>query len=47
VSFSTRRRSRKQSAEAGEFLDKTPLAETVRGEIAFKNAVREFKLPVP
>ncbi len=36
-----------QSAEAGEFLDKTPLAETVRGEIAFKNAVREFKLPAP
>jgi len=36
-----------QSAEAGEFLDKTPLAESVRGEIAFKNAVREFKLPAP
>jgi 2,3-dihydroxybenzoate decarboxylase len=36
-----------QSAEAGEFLDKTPLAETVREEIAFKNAVREFKLPAP
>ncbi len=36
-----------QSAEAGEFLDKTPLAETVRGGIAFKNAVREFKLPAP
>jgi len=36
-----------QSAEAGEFLDKTPLTEPVREAIAFKNAVREFKLPVP
>jgi len=36
-----------QSAEAGEFLDETPLAETVREEIAFKNAMREFKLPAP
>ena len=36
-----------QAAEAGEFLDKTPLAEPVREGIAFKNAVREFKLPVP
>ena len=36
-----------QAAEAGEFLDETPLAEPVREGIAFKNAVREFKLPVP
>ena len=36
-----------QSAEAGEFLDETALAETVREEIAFKNAMREFKLPAP
>lgn len=36
-----------QAAEAGEFLDKMPLAETVREDIAFKNAVREFKLPAP
>ena len=36
-----------QAAEAGEFLDKTPLAEPVREGIAFKTAVREFKLPVP
>ena len=36
-----------QAAEAGEFLNKTPLAEPVREGIAFKNAVREFKLPVP
>jgi 2,3-dihydroxybenzoate decarboxylase len=35
-----------QAAEAGAFLDKTPLAEPVRESIAFKNAVREFKLPV-
>jgi 2,3-dihydroxybenzoate decarboxylase len=34
-----------QSAEAGEFLDATTVAETVREGIAFKNAVREFKLP--
>jgi 2,3-dihydroxybenzoate decarboxylase len=34
-----------QAAEAGEFLDKTPLADPVREGIAFKNAVREFKLP--
>jgi 2,3-dihydroxybenzoate decarboxylase len=34
-----------QSAEAGAFLDKTPLAEPVREAIAFENAVREFKLP--
>jgi 2,3-dihydroxybenzoate decarboxylase len=36
-----------QSAEAGEFLDATPLAEAVREDIAFKNAVREFNLPAP
>ena len=36
-----------QAAEAGEFLDKTPLADPVRVGIAFKNAVREFKLPTP
>ena len=36
-----------QAAEAGEFLDETPLEEPVREDIAFKNAVREFKLPVP
>jgi 2,3-dihydroxybenzoate decarboxylase len=36
-----------QAAEAGEFLDETPLSEPVREGIAFKNAVREFKLPVP
>jgi 2,3-dihydroxybenzoate decarboxylase len=36
-----------QVAETGAFLDKTPLAEPVRQAIAFKNAVREFKLPVP
>jgi 2,3-dihydroxybenzoate decarboxylase len=36
-----------QAAEAGEFLDRTPLAEPVREGIAFKNAVREFKLPTP
>jgi 2,3-dihydroxybenzoate decarboxylase len=36
-----------QAAEAGEFLDKTPLADPVREGIAFKNAVREFKLPTP
>jgi 2,3-dihydroxybenzoate decarboxylase len=34
-----------QAAEAGEFLDTTPLADPVREGIAFKNAVREFKLP--
>jgi 2,3-dihydroxybenzoate decarboxylase len=36
-----------QVSEAGEFLDKTPLAEPVREGIAFQNAVREFKLPKP
>ncbi len=36
-----------QAAEAGEFLDKTPLAEPMREAIAFKNAVRELKLPTP
>jgi 2,3-dihydroxybenzoate decarboxylase len=36
-----------QAAEAGEFLDTTPLADPVREGIAFKNAVREFKLPTP
>src|SRR6516162_3331303 len=36
-----------RAEEAGEFLDETPLAEPVREDIAFKNALREFKLPVP
>jgi len=36
-----------KAAEAGEFLDKAPLADPVREGIAFKNAAREFKLPVP
>jgi 2,3-dihydroxybenzoate decarboxylase len=36
-----------QAAEAGEFLDGTPLAEPVREAIAFKNAVRNLKLPAP
>ena len=36
-----------QAAEAGEFLDRTPLAEPVREDIAFKNAVRELGLPPP
>jgi 2,3-dihydroxybenzoate decarboxylase len=36
-----------QAEEAGAFLDETPLAEPVREGIAFKNAVREFKLPTP
>src|ERR1700722_13241548 len=36
-----------KAAEAGEFLDQTPLADPVREGIAFKNAVREFKLPTP
>jgi 2,3-dihydroxybenzoate decarboxylase len=36
-----------QAAEAGEFLDKTPLAEPVREDIAFRNAVRDLKLPTP
>jgi 2,3-dihydroxybenzoate decarboxylase len=36
-----------QAAEAGAFLDQTPLAEPVREGIASKNAVREFKLPAP
>jgi 2,3-dihydroxybenzoate decarboxylase len=36
-----------QAVEAGAFLDETPIAEPVREAIAFKNAVREFKLPVP
>jgi 2,3-dihydroxybenzoate decarboxylase len=36
-----------QAAEAGEFLDETPLAAPVREAIAFKNAVRNLKLPAP
>jgi len=36
-----------QAAEAGAFLDQTPLAGPVREAIAFRNAVREFKLPTP
>jgi 2,3-dihydroxybenzoate decarboxylase len=35
-----------QAAEAGEFLDQTPLADGVRDDIAFKNAVRDLKLSV-
>jgi 2,3-dihydroxybenzoate decarboxylase len=34
-----------QSAESGEFLDTTPLSEPVREAVAFKNAVRELRLP--
>jgi 2,3-dihydroxybenzoate decarboxylase len=34
-----------QAAEAGEFLDTTPLPEPAREGIAFKNAVRDLKLP--
>ena len=33
--------------EAGEFLDATPLSEPVRADIAFKNAARNFGLPIP
>jgi 2,3-dihydroxybenzoate decarboxylase len=36
-----------QIAEAGKFLDKTPLAKKVREDIAFRNAARYFKLPTP
>jgi len=36
-----------QAEEAGAFLDETPLADLVREGIAFRNAVREFKLPTP
>jgi 2,3-dihydroxybenzoate decarboxylase len=36
-----------QAEEAGAFLNETPLAEPVRDGIAFRNAVREFKLPTP
>jgi 2,3-dihydroxybenzoate decarboxylase len=36
-----------QAAEAGEFLDKTPLSQPVRDAIAFRNAVREFKVATP
>jgi len=36
-----------QAAEAGEFLDETPLPEPVREDIAFRNAVRDLKLPNP
>jgi 2,3-dihydroxybenzoate decarboxylase len=34
-----------QAAEAGAFLDKTPLPEPVREDIAFRNAARDLKLP--
>jgi 2,3-dihydroxybenzoate decarboxylase len=34
-----------QAAEAGEFLDRTPLPEPVRQDVAFRNAVRDLKLP--
>jgi predicted TIM-barrel fold metal-dependent hydrolase len=33
--------------EAGEFLDETPLPESVREDIAFGNAVRYLGLPEP
>ncbi len=36
-----------RAPEAGEFLDQTPLPEPVREDIAFKNAVRELRLPAP
>jgi 2,3-dihydroxybenzoate decarboxylase len=36
-----------QAAEAGEFLDKTPLPEAVREDVAFRNAARELTLPSP
>jgi 2,3-dihydroxybenzoate decarboxylase len=36
-----------QAAEAGEFLDETPLAEPVRADIAFGNAVTHLGLPKP
>jgi 2,3-dihydroxybenzoate decarboxylase len=36
-----------QAAEAGEFLDETPLPASVREDIAFRNAVRELRLPAP
>jgi 2,3-dihydroxybenzoate decarboxylase len=36
-----------QPAEAGEFLDQTPLPEPVREAIAFGNAVRDLRLPAP
>jgi 2,3-dihydroxybenzoate decarboxylase len=35
------------ASEAGEFLDATPLSEPVRADIAFKNAARNFGLPIP
>jgi 2,3-dihydroxybenzoate decarboxylase len=31
--------------EAGEFMDQVPLAERVRGDVAFNNAVRQLGLP--
>jgi 2,3-dihydroxybenzoate decarboxylase len=33
--------------EVGEFLDKTPLAESLRADIAFGNAMKYFGLPKP
>jgi 2,3-dihydroxybenzoate decarboxylase len=36
-----------QAAEAGEFLDQTPLPEPVREDIAFRNAMRDLRLPAP
>ncbi|HEY1982953.1 MAG TPA: amidohydrolase family protein [Xanthobacteraceae bacterium] len=36
-----------RAAEAGEFLDTTPLADGVREDIAFRNAARELRLPTP
>jgi 2,3-dihydroxybenzoate decarboxylase len=36
-----------RAAEAGEFLDTTPLADGAREDIAFRNAARELRLPAP
>jgi len=36
-----------RAAEAGEFLDRTPLPEPVREDIAFRNAMRDLRLPAP
>jgi predicted TIM-barrel fold metal-dependent hydrolase len=33
------------AAEAGEFLDHVPLADQVRADIAFNNAVQHLGLP--
>jgi 2,3-dihydroxybenzoate decarboxylase len=36
-----------RTEEAGKFLDTTPLDDGVREQIAFENAVHDFKLPTP